>query len=121
MKKILASLIFWTGLVPGGPVFAGQCGYDYCWGAVSIGPRGEWAWSTGYMAENGAVAKIQSTCSGCTEIEAFYNGCGAIVQGVGGAWGFGWGETRAQAERAAIGYCSGYESGCKTVVWSCSY
>jgi serine/threonine-protein kinase len=100
---------------------AAQCGFQQCWGAVGIGPRGEWAWATGYVAELGALAKVRNACPGCTEIEAFFNGCGAIAVAPGGGWGFGWGETPVRAERAAHQYCASFGAGCRTAVWSCSH
>jgi len=98
-----------------------QCGFERCWGAVAIGPDGEWAWSKGYVVEAGAIARIQNQCPGCTEIETFYNGCAVIAQADTGAWGFGWGDTQVQAERVAVTYCTQFAINCEPMVWACSY
>lgn len=114
------SAILGFGLAAG-VAMAGDCGFEQCWGAVSIGPQGEWAWSTGYAAESGAVAKIQNQCKGCSEIETFYNGCAVMARTPSGAWSFGWGDTRSAAQRAALGYCARFGQDCAPAVWACSY
>ncbi|MCG6904502.1 MAG: DUF4189 domain-containing protein [Rhodobacter sp.] len=121
MKRVLAALAFVVAWTLPDPAFAGRCGFEFCWGAVGIGPGGEWSWSTGYSEETAAVAKIRNTCPGCTEIEAFYNGCGAIARAGNGPWGFGWGETPRRAEHSAVTFCTSYGARCEAVVWSCSY
>jgi len=103
------------------PVTASGCGFHLCWGAVGIGPSGEWAWSTGYAAETAAVARVQNECPDCTEIETFYNGCGVIAKASGGAWGFAFSQSRAGAQNAALRYCSSMDKDCATAVWACSY
>lgn len=103
------------------PAAASACGFYLCWGAVGIGPSGEWAWSTGYAAETAAVARVQNECPDCTEIETFYNGCGVIARGSQGAWGFGLGYTPTSAKTEALRYCASMDTGCTPAVWACSY
>lgn len=115
------------GIFCAGAVFAASaawpanCGFEYCWGAVGVGPEGEWGWSSGYAVENGAIAKVQNACPDCTTIETFYNTCGAMALGSDGAYGFGRADTRGAAERSAISFCADFGAECRPVVWSCSY
>jgi len=109
-----------AGAVFASAAMAGQCGYDYCWGAVGIGPSGEWGWANNHMHEDEAIWSVQQNCPGCNNIKTFYNTCGAMAVGSNGAWGFGWAASRGQAEGNAIGYCSEHGAGCTPVVWSCS-
>ncbi|MDJ0825059.1 MAG: DUF4189 domain-containing protein [Rhodobacter sp.] len=100
---------------------AGQCGYDFCWGAVGIGPYGAYGYSYAHRSEDAAIGAAQDGCGGnCNNIHTFYNTCGAMAQGSDDAWGFGWAGTRAQAEANALGYCRDYGSGCAITVWACS-
>ncbi|MCP4820813.1 MAG: DUF4189 domain-containing protein [Shimia sp.] len=101
---------------------AGECGYEYCWGAVGIGPDGAWAYSYGQYSEAEARNVVQSECGGnCDVVEAFYNTCGALSEGTDGNWGFGWAETRELAEGTSLDYCDDYGTGCRVRVWACSY
>ncbi|MEP2532633.1 DUF4189 domain-containing protein [Shimia sp.] len=100
---------------------AGQCGYEYCWGAVGIGPNGAWGFSWGQYSEQDAVNALQSECEwDCNNVKTFYNTCGAMAEGNQGNWGFGWGNSRGLAEDNAIGYCYQNGGGCQIKVWSCS-
>jgi len=99
---------------------AGACGYAQCWGAVGIGTNGEWGYSFNYQTESGAISRVQSDCPGCSQINSFYNTCGAMATGSNGAYGFGWAPTRADAEYNAVDYCADYGSNCQSVVWACS-
>lgn len=104
-----------------GPVMAGQCGYDYCWGAVGIGPGGAWGFSHSYISEQGAINAVQGECGGdCNNIRTFYNTCGAMAEGNSGNWGFGWGATQGIAESNALNFCYQNGPGCTVKVWSCS-
>lgn len=121
MKRWMTGLGLSLALLGGGAAWAGQCGYDYCWGAVGFGRNGEVAYSHGFATEDGAWARAQGECGGaCTIIQTFYNTCGAIAVGRNGAWGFGWANSRARAESNAIGYCSDSGAGCRPIVWACS-
>lgn len=100
---------------------AGQCGYDYCWGAVGMGPGGAWGYSYGQYSESDAINVLQEECGwDCDTVRTFYNTCGALAEGNTGNWGFGWAGTRSQAENNALGYCSDYGGGCDVRVWACS-
>ena len=104
-----------------GSAQAGDCGYATCWGAVGIGSNGAFGFSHSYPSEAAAMSRVQAECAGnCEQIQSFYNTCGAMARGNGGAWGFGWADTRAQAEANALGYCQQNGSGCRGVVWACS-
>ncbi len=103
------------------PVWAGQCGYEYCWGAVGIGPGGAWGFAHSYSSESAAINSVNSECGGdCNNIRTFYNTCGALAEGSVGNWGFGWGATQTIAENNALNYC--YQNGpnCAVRVWACS-
>ena len=100
---------------------ASGCGFYLCWGAVSIGPQGEWAWSSGYAAEAGALARVQNDCPDCTQIATFYNSCGVIARGPDGVWGFGSGISPHLAQRIALRSCSGDDLRCEPAVWACSF
>jgi hypothetical protein len=100
---------------------AGQCGYDYCWGAVGIGPGGAYGYSYEHSSEARAINAAQQGCGGnCTNIKTFYNTCGAMARGNNGAWGFGWANSEGQAKANALGYCRQNGRGCQVAVWACS-
>jgi hypothetical protein len=108
-------------VVLGGAAEAGQCGHAQCWGAVGIGPNGAYGYSFDAPSESRAISIAQSGCGGnCTQIKTFYNTCGAMAQGSNGAWGFGWANTRGQAEANAMAYCRQNGPNCGISVWSCS-
>jgi len=120
MKASLYALIAFFAIALPTAALAGNCGYEYCWGAVGIGTNGEWGYSHSYSTESDAYARVQSECPECSQINTFYNTCGAMATGSNGAYGFGWAPTRYDAESNALGYCSDYGSNCQTVVWACS-
>lgn len=100
---------------------AGQCGYEYCWGAVGSAANGAYGWAHSYPTEQQAYDAVQSSCEGeCTEIKTFYNTCGAMARSPSGAWGWAWDNTRERAENSAIGYCLQHGDNCRVVVWACS-
>jgi len=104
-----------------GGAMAGDCGFAQCWGAVGIGPGGAWAYSYGKYSETDAVNALQGECEwDCDNVHTFYNTCGAIAEGSSGNWGFGWADTRVQAEENALGYCYQNGGGCSVRVWACS-
>lgn len=100
---------------------AGQCGHKYCWGAVGIGPNGEYGYSYGYPDQDDAIARVYADCRGCGNVHSFYNTCGAIAVAVDGYYGFGWGKTQHVAESNAMQFCRGGGSGCAVRVWACSH
>ena len=107
--------------VAAGAASAGQCGYDYCWGAVAFGPGGAYGWAHSHWSETDAYNAAQDGCSwNCTEVKTFYNTCGAMAVGVNDGWGWGYSPTRAGAENIAMGYCNQYDYGCSVRVWACS-
>ena len=119
VKRIWMSVVLWLAL-PLAAV-AGQCGYQYCWGAVGIGPGGAWGYSYGQYSEQDAINTLQNECGwDCDTVRTFYNTCGAMASGSNGSWGFGWGGSRAIAEGNALDYCYQYGNNCQVRVWACS-
>ncbi|TCL01611.1 uncharacterized protein DUF4189 [Shimia isoporae] len=109
------------GVLAAGASAAGECGLDYCWGAVGIGPNGAWGYSHSQYSEREARNVVQSECGGnCDVVQTFYNTCGALSEGSEGNWGFGWANTRDAAEETSIGYCEDHGGGCRVRVWACS-
>lgn len=101
---------------------AGQCGYDYCWGAVGIGQYGAWGYSFGQYSESDAIIVAQNGCNGnCYEIRTFYNTCGAMAVADNGAWGFGWHGDSVIAESEAMSYCMDGGYNCQVRVSACSH
>lgn len=103
------------------PALAGQCGYDYCHGAVAIGPSGEWGYAHSRWSEEDAYNVAQDGCGwGCTTVKTFANTCGAIAVADNGAWGFGTESTRELAESTAVNWCMDVGRNCRVRVWACS-
>lgn len=120
ITKFLTALVAAMGL--GSAAVAGQCGYDYCWGAVGVGPNGAWAYSYGMWSEQEAYNAAQDECGwNCTTVKTFYNTCGAIARADNGALGWGFEYTRELAESTAINWCMDVGYNCRVVVWACSY
>ncbi|MEQ9260188.1 MAG: DUF4189 domain-containing protein [Roseovarius sp.] len=118
--SIAAALAF--GAFLAGPAAAGQCGYQYCWGAVGFGPGGAAAWATSYSSEQGAYNRAYNECGGaCTQIKTFYNTCGAIAAGNNDGWGWGHSPSKQGAINIAMGYCNQYDYGCSVRAWACSF
>ena len=103
-------------------VGAGQCGYDYCWGAVGIATNGNYGWSNNWGSESQAIQAAQDGCSGqCTTIKTFYNTCGSISVADNGAWGWGWHSDLDTAHSISMNYCMDNGYNCQPRVWACSY
>lgn len=122
MQKIRALTLVAATLLAGA-ASAGECGLDYCWGAVGIGPNGAWGYSHSQYSEADAIAAVQApdACEGdCDVVQTFYNTCGALSEGSDGSWGFGYASTRELAEETSLDYCRDYGSGCRVRVWACS-
>ena len=119
-RALLAAAI--AALSMSGAAQAGQCGYQYCWGAVAIGPGGAWGVAYNHISEQAAMNGAQQGCEGdCTNIRTFYNGCGALAEASDGSWGFDIGYTRAEAESNALYQCYQYGTDCMVRAWSCSH
>ena len=120
IRKIWGALA--VALMTAGAAQAGQCGYEYCWGAVGTSANGHWGWATGQWSEQDAVNRVQAECGGnCDAIRTFYNTCGAMARASNGGWGFGWAPTRGQAETLSLQYCRNEGPNCRVLVWACSY
>ncbi len=105
-----------------GPAAAGQCGYEYCWGALTIGDRGAAGRATGLRTAPGAADAAQERCgTGCEAPEVFVNACAAFAQDAAGRRTFGWSEDdRASAEAKALSACQQSGKGCRIRIWACS-
>lgn len=115
---VIVGLGLWSGAVS-----AGECGLEYCWGAVGIGPNGAWGYSHSQYSEADAISAAQGpdACQGdCDIVQTFYNTCGALSEGSDGSWGFGYAGTRELAEETSLEYCRDYGTGCQVRVWACS-
>lgn len=98
--------------------------HGFAWGALSVSEDGEsWGWSVEHPTEVAAKRNALAECgAGCTWVVSFRNSCAAYAQdGNTGAWGWSEGQTRGEAERAAIGECrsAGGGSACRIRVWGC--
>jgi len=120
-SRVAGLMMAATFSLASGAAGAGQCGYDYCWGAVGIGADGSWSWSTDNWSEDDAISNVQRECGyNCETIRTFYNTCGAMAQASNGGWGFGWANNRGQAEANAMDYCWAQGPNCQVRVWACS-
>ena len=54
MLKTIAKAAVLAVALPGAAM-AGSCGYEYCWGAVGIGPGGAWGYSVGNWSDEEAI------------------------------------------------------------------
>lgn len=119
LKHVLAATIAWLTISGAGA--AGQCGYDYCWGAVATGPLGATGFSYSHVTERNAHQVAIEGCNGaCDRVRTFYNSCGAIASGRDGAWGWANGKTKQDAQTQALAYCGQHGQDCHVRVWSCS-
>ncbi len=119
LKHPLAALAAWIAMT--GAASAGQCGYEYCWGAVATGPNGASGYAYSHVTERNAHDVALEGCGGaCDRVRTFYNSCGAIATGGNGAWGWATGGTRQAAQSGALGHCSGNGRDCHIRVWACS-
>ena len=117
---VFAAAVMWFAAVTGAQ--AGQCGYDYCWGAVTVGPNGAYGFSHGHFSEQAAIEAANQGCSySCNLTRTFYNTCGAIAMASNGGWGWAWGPSRTDAEGLALQYCYPNGPNCRVRVWACSY
>lgn len=106
----------------GSPAVAGQCGYAYCWGALSVGDAGAAGRATGHRTAPGAAEAALRACgAGCQGFEVFVNSCAAFAEDATGARSFGWAEAgRDAAETRALAACRLGGKGCRIRIWACS-
>lgn len=101
---------------------ASACGYQYCWGAVGIGPNGAWAYAHGHRTEQDAINTAQGQCGwNCNPVKTFYNTCASIAQADNGGWGFATEKTIELAKSSAMSWCMDQGRNCQPRVWACSY
>ncbi len=102
-------------------VSAGQCGYEYCWGALSVGDLGAAGRASGMRSAPEAAAQAMQRCgSKCDGFEIFVNSCGAFAEDATGLRSFGWEADRANAEERALTACRLTGKGCRIRIWACS-
>lgn len=123
MKRgTIGAAVVAAGCLAGASVMAGQCGYENCWGAVGIGPDGAVGWAHSHPSESAAYDAAQDGCGwDCTQVQTFYNTCGAMAVGATGGWGWGVADTRSAAESTAMNYCIDNDYDCAPVVYACSH
>lgn len=121
VRRLLAAFV--VGLFWASAGMAGSCGYDYCWGAVAVGPDGIVARSSGRRTAPEAAERADTACGGkCPVIEVFSNGCAAIVQDSDEKLSAGFAGTRADAIAEAKGACNwDGRNFCRVRVWACTY
>ena len=111
-----------TAFFAASPADAGKCGYDYCWGAITIGPD----YATGRVigkrtTKDAADAAIERCGEACSYPEVFQNSCGALAASREGRVSFGGGETQTIAIKAAKEQCEVFGETCRLRVWACSF
>jgi hypothetical protein len=123
MKKTSFFTVLAVASAFAAPASAGQCGYQYCWGAVAFNPlTGAYGWAHSHFSEGDAANAAQNGCGyNCTEVKTFYNQCGAAAIGANGGYGYGFGNSQGQAQSIAMSYCNNYDYGCQPLVWACSF
>ena len=100
---------------------AGLCGYEYCWGALAVGPDGARSRSSGLRTAPWAHDLAKQRCGeSCDTVEVFYNGCAAIAEAQGGARHLGFGMTGKAAVDSAMADCGAGGAVCRARVWACS-
>ena len=114
----------WAGLcmvLEAGPVQAGQCGYPYCWGALSISDFGAAGWASGLRSAPEAAARAMSQCGArCDTFEVFMNSCAAFAEDSTQLRAFFWADSREKAEGGEMAACRSTGKGCKIRSWACS-
>lgn len=109
-------------LVPAGfAAKAGECGLEYCWGALAAGPNGGAGRATAMRTAPDALARALSVCgSGCEMGEVFVNSCAAIAEDSKGARFFGWDADRDTALDKAKAACGAGQGYCRIRITACS-
>lgn len=108
-------------LVVGGAAQSGSCGYERCFGAIAIGASGATGRVAGQRTIPEAEKRARQICgSGCTEVEVFWNACGAVATGRNGEWAFGWDVNRDVASAKALTACEEGGGRCYVREWVCS-
>lgn len=109
----------------GGPLSAGQCSYDRCFGAIAFNAEKKLTGSSvGHQTKQQAIAAAKRDCGrDCVMHQWFVGACGAVAMTVRGGWGNDWGYTREEAEQKAMNRCRAAENykKCRIVMSACSY
>lgn len=108
------------------PVLAnGSCGYERCFGAIAVGSGGAIGRSSGLQTMPGAADAALASCGdSCSDVEVFWNACGAIAVSGSGQWAFGWAsESLEAAVSNAVAACEASDEvkqSCYLREWVCS-
>lgn len=92
------------------------------WGAIAYSTStGRWGLVYNYPTQAKAVnaAVVRCGVRDCQAVVWFRNGCGAFAKGTR-AYGWGIGNSRAQAEENALAECRKRGPNCGIVSWSCT-
>ena len=92
------------------------------WGAIAYSvSTARWGAVYNYPTQAKAVNAAVERCRAddCQAVVWFRNGCGAFAKGRG-AYGWGLGNTRADAEEKALAACRQRGPRCVIVSWSCT-
>lgn len=96
--------------------------FDY-FGAIAYGKQSR-RWGSSFDFKTRVVAERralgQCGADDCEVIVWFKNACAALARAGNEDLGWAWADSRAEAERVALGYCSKAGAGCQIVVWACS-
>jgi serine/threonine-protein kinase len=90
-------------------------------GAIAYNTEtGASGYSHDYQSRDEAEERALIECGpGCEVVTWFRNACASLATGADRGYGHAWAESRAAAERAAIGHCRENSSSCKVAVWVC--
>ena len=123
MRLILSVTLLLICLVPvTSPTAFSATSQRENWGAIAYSTRtGRWGAVYNYATQAKAVnaAVVRCGADDCQAVVWFRNGCGAFAKGRG-AYGWGLGATRAEAEEKALAACRQRGPYCGVVSWSCT-
>jgi hypothetical protein len=118
--RAAAAAVLATAAALGTAIPASAAPVNY-WGAIAISVRtGNIGYSYDHPTAGSAVSAAVKGCraADCQEVVRVANGCAAVAQAPNRAWGWGYGPSRATAERAAISGTPG--RGARVLQWLCT-
>lgn len=91
-------------------------------GAIAFSTSsGQAGWSFDYDTRAIAESRALANCgAGCKVVTWFKNSCGALAVGRNNGYGATWADSRAAAEKAAMGICRSNSTGCGIRRWVCT-
>jgi hypothetical protein len=103
------------------PAFAGQCGFENCWGAIVFSRTGHVGTAATEWSQERAYQAAQKDCRwNCTEIRTFKNTCAALATGEKARAAWARGNSLKEAEYQATYQCGSHFRNCKIVASVCS-